>query len=193
MHINGRYNEAGTEKWHLKIGNSYYIDVFLILCCKLIYVLENHSEKDLLVCVKESVIRNIKRQCYLKPDSQKMFQNAMTPSQMYQSFFRTLPLVPQPVVTSSASFLVENLLRDGQSALISRPLSSLPTAAVGIPGLGISTVPTLVRGVDSASLETPTSSPNDLNRGNSVTPYLKFGVNAILGSENKDNKSSKYF
>lgn len=120
-----------------------------------------------------------------------MFQNAMSPSQVYQSFFRTLPLVPQPVVTSSASFLVENLLREGQSALISRPLTTLP-AAMGIPGIGVSGVPTLVRGVESP-LDATASSQNDANRGNNVTPYLKFGVNAILGSDgNKDSKSSKY-
>lgn len=121
-----------------------------------------------------------------------MFQNVMSPSQVYQSLFRTLPLVPQPNVTSSASFLVENLLRDGQSALISRPLTTVPTAAVGIPGLGVSTMPALVRGVES-TLESSATSPTEANRGNNVTPYLKFGVNAILGSEStKDSKSSKY-
>ena len=119
-----------------------------------------------------------------------MYQNAMSPSQVYQTLFRNLPLVQQPVVTSSASFLVENLLRDGQSALISRPLTSFP-AGLGLPGMGVTGIPAFVRGVDSP-LDTTASSQSEASRSNNVTPYLKFGVNAILGSDSsKDSRSSK--
>ncbi|WAR03406.1 DBX1B-like protein [Mya arenaria] len=114
-----------------------------------------------------------------------MFQNMMTP-QMYQSLFRTLPLVPQPVSTSSASFLVENLLRESQSALISRPVTSLQAGVIGIPGINITGVPglSLARGQETLNTATTSSSSNN------VTPYLKFGVSAILGSDNNDNRSS---
>lgn len=132
--------------------------------------------------------------------NQKMFQNTMSPSQVYQSLFRTLPLVPQPVPSSSASFLVENLLREGQSALISRPMTSIPTGVVGLPGLGVTAVPSIARNMDQlntmasmASMASMTSQSNIITSVNNVTPYLKFGVNAILGSDSNDSKSSKSY
>lgn len=116
----------------------------------------------------------------------------MSPSQVYQSLFRTLPLVPQPVPSSSASFLVENLLRDGQSALIARPMTSLPTGVIGLPGVGVSAVPSVARNIDQLnSLSPMTSQSNMVGSVNNVTPYLKFGVNAILGSDSNESKSSK--
>ena len=121
-----------------------------------------------------------------------MFQNAMSPSQVYQSLFRTLPLVPQPVPSSSASFLVENLLREGQTALITRPMTSLPTGVVGLPGMGVSTVPSVARNIEQLNTMTSlTSQSNVVSNVNNVTPYLKFGVNAILGSDSNDSKASK--
>ena len=122
-----------------------------------------------------------------------MFQNVMSPSQVYQSLFRTLPLVPQPsVATTSASFLVENLLREGQSALISRPVTSFPAGLAGFANVGVTTVPALGRSMEHvAPVSSPASSINS-NNVNNVTPYLKFGVNAILGSETTNSKSSKY-
>ncbi|KAL4224490.1 Developing brain homeobox 1 [Mactra antiquata] len=121
-----------------------------------------------------------------------MFQNAMSPSQVYQSLFRTLPLVPQPVPSSSSAFLVENLLREGQSALISRPITSMPTGVVGLTGLGVSGVPTIGRSMEQLnSIASMTSQTNGVSSNvNNVTPYLKFGVNAILGSDSNDSKSS---
>lgn len=115
----------------------------------------------------------------------------MSPSQVYQSLFRTLPLVPQPVPASSASFLVENLLRDGQTALISRPVTSLTAGVVGIPGLGVSTMPSICHSMEQLSaMASMTSQTNSASNAKNVTPYLKFGVNAILGSDNIDSKSS---
>jgi hypothetical protein len=120
-----------------------------------------------------------------------MFQNVMTPAQMYQSLFRTLPLVPQPVTstTTSASFFVENLLREGQTALMTRPMTSLASltsmqgANVGLHGLTVTSVPAAVRAQDAErSMTSSTSS----------TPYLKFGVNAILGTD-KESRSSKCY
>ena len=117
-----------------------------------------------------------------------MFQNMMTQSQMYQSLFRNLPLVPQPGPTSSASFLVENLLREGHSALMSRPMTTVPTGVVGFPGLSFSSVPNMNLGRSPETLSVATSTANT----NNVTPYLKFGVSAILGSDNTDSRSSKF-
>ena len=121
-----------------------------------------------------------------------MFQNMMSPSQVYQSLFRTLPIVPQPTATSSASsatFLVENLLREGQSAFINRPVTSLslPTSGLGLPaGMVMASNPASGRSQEQVTAQVSSASINN------VTPYLKFGVNAILGSDTTNSKSSEY-
>ena len=112
----------------------------------------------------------------------------MSPSQMYQSLFRTLPLVPQPTASTSTSFLVENLIREGHPALISRQGTTMPTVvSAGLTGMDpASAMSMLGRSVEQMVPATSGSSVSD------VTPYLKFGVSAILGNDN-ENKSSKHF
>ena len=115
-----------------------------------------------------------------------MFQNVMSPSQMYQSLFRTLPLVPQPVASTSTSFLVENLIREGHPALMSRQGTTLPTVvSAGLTGVDPSAMSMLGRSMEHV---VPATSGNGVS---DVTPYLKFGVSAILGNDT-DNKPSKY-
>ena len=115
-----------------------------------------------------------------------MFQNVMSPSQMYQSLFRTLPLVPQPTASTSTSFLVENLIREGHPALISRQGTTLPTAvSAGLTGVDhASAMSMLGRSMEQM---VPVTSGNSVS---DVTPYLKFGVSAILGNDS-ESKSSK--
>ncbi|KAH3877520.1 homeobox protein DBX1-like [Dreissena polymorpha] len=118
-----------------------------------------------------------------------MFQNVMTPAQMYQSLFRTFPLVPQPVTSTStsASFFVENLLREGHTEFMTRPMTSLasltsmPGANVGLPG-GL-TMTSFQAGARTHDGEHNVTSPSN------KTPFLKFGVNAILGTD-KESRSS---
>ncbi|OWF51932.1 homeobox protein DBX1-A-like [Mizuhopecten yessoensis] len=96
-----------------------------------------------------------------------MFPNLISPSPLYHTFFRTAHLAGQPNATAaSASFLVENLLRDRSHALLSRngPGS---TGMVPHPGTGQS--------------QDEHIAPSSIG-GQNPTPYLKFGVNAILGS-----------
>lgn len=112
--------------------------------------------------------------------SATMFPNILAPSPLYQSLFRNGQLVPQaPMVTTSASFLVENLLRDRNQALLAR--QSLPpfTCATTFS-------PTLPENLQA----TPVTSSASLNAINPA-PYLKFGVNAILGREPSSPKSGK--
>lgn len=101
-----------------------------------------------------------------------MFHNVLAPSPLYQNMFRHGSVVPHPGVTpTSASFLVENLLRDRNPGLLSRPV---PTAQ----GLPVTASPLLHRGhVDHI----PVTSVQNQGTANS---FLKFGVNAILGTEN---------
>ncbi|KAL3842371.1 hypothetical protein ACJMK2_020392 [Sinanodonta woodiana] len=108
--------------------------------------------------------------------------NVMTPSQIYQNLFRTLPMIPQPVPTTSTSFLVENLLREGHTSLISRP--SPMSHTVVSSGL-------LASSPANRLQEQPSRTSNNVGI-NSPTPYLKFGVSAILGTDSfsKNNISN---
>ncbi|XP_069132551.1 homeobox protein DBX1-B-like [Argopecten irradians] len=94
-----------------------------------------------------------------------MFPNMISPSPLYHTFFRTAHLAGQPNGNAtSASFLVENLLRDRGHALLSRPGG---TGMVPHPGAG-----------QNPEEHIATSSIS----GQNPAPYLKFGVNAILGA-----------
>ncbi|XP_033752614.1 homeobox protein DBX1-A-like [Pecten maximus] len=96
-----------------------------------------------------------------------MFPNMISPSPLYHTFFRTAHLAGQPNATAaSASFLVENLLRDRGHALLSRNGPG-GTGMVPHPGTG-----------QNQDEHIATSSIS----GQNPTPYLKFGVNAILGA-----------
>ncbi|KAK3591890.1 hypothetical protein CHS0354_005100 [Potamilus streckersoni] len=108
--------------------------------------------------------------------------NVMTPSQIYQNLFRTLPMIPQPVPTTSTSFLVENLLREGHTSLISRPAPMSHTVVSS--GL-------LTPSPANRLPEQPSRTSNNVGI-NSPTPYLKFGVSAILGTDSfsKNNISN---
>lgn len=109
-----------------------------------------------------------------------MFPNILAPSPLYQSLFRNGQLVPQPpMVTTSASFLVENLLRDRNQALLARQ---------GIPPF---TCPTTFSQTLPENIQTtPVTSSGTVNPVNPV-PFLKFGVNAILGTESTSPKSEE--
>lgn len=109
-----------------------------------------------------------------------MFPNILAPSPLYQTLFRNGQLVPQPpMVTTSASFLVENLLRDRNQALFARQ------------GLQPFTCPTTFSQTptDNATTPTPVTSSSALNAASA--PFLKFGVNAILGTDSSSPKSGK--
>ncbi|XP_060074422.1 homeobox protein DBX1-A-like [Ylistrum balloti] len=96
-----------------------------------------------------------------------MFPNMISPSPLYHTFFRTAHLAGQPNATAaSASFLVENLLRDRGHALLSRN---------GPGSAGIVSHPGTGQSQDEHIVPSSISSQNP-------TPYLKFGVNAILGA-----------
>ena len=101
-----------------------------------------------------------------------MFPNVITPSPLYHSLFRTA----HPGTAGNlapASFLVENLLRDsrGQS-LFSRPLQGM-MGATGLPQ------PPMAH----SNTDHVPGSPNG------TVPYLKFGVNAILGADSPKTTS----
>lgn len=100
-----------------------------------------------------------------------MFPNILTPSPLYQSMLRSASVGQQPS-SASTSFLVENLLRDRGSGLVARPL----------PG----TVP-----VSSSLGQRPADSQSSTSSTPTSTPYLKFGVNAIL-SPDTPSKTGKF-
>ncbi|XP_071099500.1 homeobox protein DBX1-A-like [Haliotis cracherodii] len=103
-----------------------------------------------------------------------MFPNVLSPSPLYQSVFRAPALLhPNPsVATSSASFLVENLLRERSSGFLARPTPTTPPVSVGSGFVHVT------RDQDPI----PTSSSSG------TTPYLKFGVSAILGTDSSQQK-----
>lgn len=109
-----------------------------------------------------------------------MFPNMISPSPLYHTFFRTAHLAGQSNTSAaSASFLVENLLRDRSHALLAR---SAPGAA------GMSSLPGVGQSQDD-HLVVPVSVGGG---GVNPTPYLKFGVNAILGAgSEQSSKLSK--
>lgn len=109
-----------------------------------------------------------------------MFPNILSPSPLYQSLFRNGQLIPQPpMAATSASFLVENLLRDRNHALLTRQ---------GLPPF---TCPTTFSQVLPNNIQTtPTTSAGTVNPVNQA-PYLKFGVNAILGRDSTSPKSDE--
>ncbi|XP_074660557.1 homeobox protein DBX1-A-like [Tubulanus polymorphus] len=115
----------------------------------------------------------------LAHDLAKMYGGVIAPSPLYQNVLRAAQLhhqgaLPQPLINhASNSFLVENLLRDG-GMVTSRP-SRLQTG--GSPPLhraSPSPVKEHTRDL-SVSKDSSNSSPS--------TPYLKFGVNAILSPD----------
>nr|AUN27673.1 DBX [Lineus ruber] len=113
----------------------------------------------------------------ISQDLAKMYGNVLAPSPIYHSVFRS-PL-PQPGMTNT-SFLVENLLRDGAvnvgpGGFITRPMTTTtpPTsAAMGLPSH-------LEMDRDYLHVQKTKAA----EQAKSTTPYLKFGVNAILSSE----------
>ncbi|KAK6183848.1 hypothetical protein SNE40_002379 [Patella caerulea] len=95
-----------------------------------------------------------------------MFPNIIAPSPIYQSLFRTPLLQQAPSVTGSASFLVENLLRERTSGFLTRPPHGLATNAI------------------HHERDSPPAS------NSSPAPFLKFGVSAILGKESPKTSSN---
>ncbi|XP_076471873.1 uncharacterized protein LOC143301456 isoform X2 [Babylonia areolata] len=137
-----------------------------------------------------------------------MFPNVLAPSPIYQGVFRAGQLTSHPALApphphpalphSSASFMVDNLLRERTSSLLHRPT---PTAAALSP-LGVAaaaSLPGLSRGSPvspepATTTTTPTSSPATSSGTTAATtkttPYLKFGVSAILGTDKEQTSSS---
>lgn len=99
----------------------------------------------------------------------KMFPNVISPSQLYQTYLRSAANLdctqglgqPGP----SPSFLVENLLRERNHSLLSRQFP-----------LGRPVLPPQPKSPGEGTRQNPSNSP-----------FLKFGVNAILGSSEEDD------
>ena len=111
-----------------------------------------------------------------------MFPNMLTPSQLYQTYLRSAAAHLEAQGSNpaaSTSFLVENLLRERNQSLFARhfPLGhGLPAGMPSLPGqMGDNSVST-------SSHSSVLSSP----------PFLKFGVSAILGSEENSSKLGKF-
>lgn len=101
-------------------------------------------------------------------ESTKMFPNVISPSQLYQTYLRSAASLDASQGLGQAgpspSFLVENLLRERSHSLLSRQFP------LGRP-----------------ILPPQPKSPGDGTRQNpSTSPFLKFGVNAILGSPEEE-------
>lgn len=101
-------------------------------------------------------------------ESTKMFPNVISPSQLYQTYLRSAASLDASQGLGQAgpspSFLVENLLRERSHSLLSRQFP------LGRP-----------------ILPPQPKSPGDGTRQNpSTPPFLKFGVNAILGSPEEE-------
>ncbi|KAK7098814.1 homeobox protein DBX1-A-like [Littorina saxatilis] len=121
-----------------------------------------------------------------------MFPNVLAPSPIYQGVFRAGQLHPHPALSlshpghpslphhSSASFMVENLLRE-RSSLLHRPT---PTT---LSPLGMGSLPPLSRG-SPVSPEPTTTTTTSSSGTKTTTPYLKFGVSAILGTDKEQHK-----
>lgn len=98
-----------------------------------------------------------------------MFPNVISPSQLYQTYLRSAANLdctqglgqPGP----SPSFLVENLLRERNHSLLSRQFP-----------LGRPVLPPQPKSPGEGTRQNPSNSP-----------FLKFGVNAILGSSEEDD------
>lgn len=99
-----------------------------------------------------------------------MFHNVLTPSPLYQNVFRAATLGPHVAgANPSTSFLVENLLRERTSPLLPRPVpTSPPSSIVQLRSQG---------------------SPASTTAVSAATPYLKFGVSAILGTDTHKSQS----
>lgn len=111
-----------------------------------------------------------------------MFPNVLAPTPVYQSLFRTAHLGQQPTVsTSSASFLVENLLRDRNATLLAQPLPLTPRGAALTLGH-----------LSRESGEQPPTSSGSASDVINNRPVLKFGVSAILGTESANKLSELY-
>ncbi|ESO82387.1 hypothetical protein LOTGIDRAFT_64310, partial [Lottia gigantea] len=95
-----------------------------------------------------------------------MFPNIIAPSPIYQSLFRAPILHQGPAVTGSASFLVENLLRERTSGFLARPQHGQ------------------VQNLAQSERDSPPTSAA------SSTPFLKFGMNAILGKDSPKSSST---
>ena len=130
-----------------------------------------------------------------------MFPNLLAPSPVYQSMFRApaLPGHPQAVSIGSTSFLVENLLRERQ---VTVPAHPQPTYLTARP-MGTSPLGLVITSPPSESSSPSQPSPNMRHQPReertrdpctpppappttstpSTTPYLKFGVSAILSPE----------
>lgn len=117
-----------------------------------------------------------------------MFPNVLSPSPLYQGIFRAGQLAPHPglahtlpghsvMAHSSTSFLVENLLRE-RTSLLHRPTPTVVTS------VGVDTVSSLSRR-SPITLDVPGTSSSTR-----TTPYLKFGVSAILGDDQKKTPST---
>jgi hypothetical protein len=95
-----------------------------------------------------------------------MFPNMISPSQLYQTYLRSAADtqgLSQPGPPNS--FLVENLLRERSHSLLSRQFS-----------LGRPVLP-----------PQPKSPAEDVQQTSPASSFLKFGVNAILGSPEEED------
>lgn len=97
-----------------------------------------------------------------------MFPNMISPSQLYQTYLRSAANLDTQGLSQPgppASFLVENLLRERNHSLLSRQFS-----------LGRPVLP-----------PQPKSPAEDMQQNPSASSFLKFGVNAILGSSEEED------
>ncbi|KAK3103048.1 hypothetical protein FSP39_016065 [Pinctada imbricata] len=102
-----------------------------------------------------------------------MFPNVLSPSHLYQSYLRSAAAQLEAQGSNpatSTSFLVENLLRERNQSLFAR---HFPLAHGLTPGLP--PVPCSV-------------SDSTQNGTSATTPFLKFGVSAILGADDSPTK-----
>ncbi|XP_041366557.1 homeobox protein DBX1-A-like isoform X2 [Gigantopelta aegis] len=106
-----------------------------------------------------------------------MFPNVLAPSPIYHNVFRAPSLVhPQPTSAApSASFLVESLLRERTSGFLTRPTPTNPPVSVGAGFCHV------MREHDADTTSSTASR----------TPYLKFGMSTILGTDNNHKTSSE--
>ncbi len=136
-----------------------------------------------------------------------MFPNLLSPSPVYQGMFRApaMPGHPSGISLTSTSFLVENLLRERQQVMVpahpqptyltARTMSTSPLGVVVASPPSRNSSPVSPSPKSRSREErpkdsgTPTSSPSSST--SSSTPYLKFGVSAILSADISP-KNGKY-
>lgn len=127
-----------------------------------------------------------------------MYPNLLTQTSVYSPLLRcAMPLVSSPLSPAasppvSSSFLVDNILRDRAAAatFLARPVP-VSACSPDHSGGGCTACPGCVTGGGGAPGKGRCQNGGQGDGGGGTTPYLKFGVSAILAAESKEKMTAR--